>query len=83
MLLVSDTSRKQWAILRQQDKGERKAQAESIMQVGATREDKGYGREVTFWAFSPWLWITRAYDLPVPVLSFRAGLIFLRPFSLE
>ena len=37
-VLVLDTNRKQWKTLQQQEERERRALAESIVQVGATRE---------------------------------------------
>ena len=38
LLLVWDTSWKQWAILQQREEGERRALAESILQAGEVRE---------------------------------------------
>ena len=38
LLLVWDTSWKQWAILQQREEGERRALAESILQAGEARE---------------------------------------------
>ena len=38
LLLVWDTSGKQWVIMQQREEGERRALAESILQAGEARE---------------------------------------------